>query len=122
MAQCFMSPLWPISHPIALLSAKYQEELKSIQTPSIDHKTHSLLTPVLGLVNPVANTIVRTTFAFTMMKGSDASNVIPTTSTAVVNTRINVGETCDDVQKHIQTRKVQFRAMRNHHEMTDLSQ
>ena len=61
-----------------------------------------LLTPVLGLVNPVANTIVRTTFAFTMMKGSDASNVIPTTSTAVVNTRINVGETCADVQKHIQ--------------------
>ncbi len=60
-----------------------------------------LLKPVFGLVNPILNSLLRTTFAFTQMKGSDAPNVIPVKAEAVVNCRINIGQTRADVLKHI---------------------
>ncbi len=60
-----------------------------------------ILKPVLGLINPLLNSTMRTTFAFTQLKGSDAPNVIPVKASAVVNVRINIGETREDVVKHI---------------------
>lgn len=61
-----------------------------------------LLKFVLGIVNPLTNSILRTTFAFTQMEGSTAPNVIPTKATAIVNTRININETKEEVQAYIQ--------------------
>ncbi len=60
-----------------------------------------LLKPVLGLINPLLNSTMRTTFAFTQLQGSDAPNVIPVKASAVVNVRINIGETREDVLKHM---------------------
>lgn len=62
-----------------------------------------LLKFALCTVNPLTNALIRTTFAFTQMQGSDAPNVIPVKSTAIVNTRINIGETQESVKKHIQS-------------------
>lgn len=61
-----------------------------------------LLKAVLTLVNPITNSILRTTFAFTQMEGASAPNVIPTKATAVVNCRINIGQTQKEVKEHIQ--------------------
>lgn len=61
-----------------------------------------LLKTVLSLVNPITNSILRTTFAFTQMEGASAPNVIPTKATAVVNCRINIGQTQEQVKEHIQ--------------------
>lgn len=61
-----------------------------------------LLKKVLSMVNPITNSILRTTFAFTQMEGASAPNVIPTKATAVVNCRINIGQTQEQVKKHIQ--------------------
>lgn len=61
-----------------------------------------LLKKVLTMVNPITNSILRTTFAFTQMEGASAPNVIPTKATAVVNCRINIGQTQEEVKKHIQ--------------------
>ncbi len=60
-----------------------------------------LLKFVLGKVNPITNSIIRTTFAFTQMQGSSAPNVIPKTSSAVVNVRINIGQTQEEVKNYI---------------------
>ena len=61
-----------------------------------------LLRWLLSKVNPVTNSIVRTTFAFTQLQGSSAPNVIPVTSKAVVNVRINIGQTQKEVKEYIQ--------------------
>ena len=65
-----------------------------------------ILAPVVkfALANlmPVTNSAVRTTFAFTQLQGADAPNVIPTTTKAVVNVRVNIGQTLDEVKKYIQ--------------------
>lgn len=47
------------------------------------------------------NAMLRTTFAFTMCKGSDAPNVIPQEASAVVNVRILPGDTIEEVIEHI---------------------
>ncbi|MBO4539217.1 MAG: M20/M25/M40 family metallo-hydrolase [Clostridia bacterium] len=61
-----------------------------------------ILKPALGMINPLLNSAMRTTFAFTQLQGSDAPNVIPVKASAVVNVRINIGETRKDVMNHIQ--------------------
>lgn len=60
-----------------------------------------LLKPVLTRINPLTNSILRTTIAFTMMNGATAANVIPVKSSAVMNVRINPGQTNADVLHHI---------------------
>lgn len=60
-----------------------------------------LLKPVLSAVNPLTNSILRTTIAFTKLEGSTAPNVIPVKASAVMNVRINAGETSSDVIHHI---------------------
>ena len=61
-----------------------------------------LLRFALSRVNPVTNAAVRTTFGFTQLQGADAPNVIPPKATAVVNVRINIGHTQEEVKKYIQ--------------------
>ncbi|MCD8176334.1 MAG: M20/M25/M40 family metallo-hydrolase [Tannerellaceae bacterium] len=63
-----------------------------------------LLKPVLlkTLSNsPATNALVRTTTAFTMMKGSDANNVVSAVSELTMNFRILPGETVEDVINHV---------------------
>ena len=52
--------------------------------------------------NPNANALIRTTTALTMMKGSEAPNVISSTAEVVVNFRLLPGDTVADVTAHVQ--------------------
>ncbi len=58
------------------------------------------------------NALLRTTVAFTQMKGSSASNVIPPECSMVSNIRINPNETVDDVlneiSKKVKDKKVEI--------------
>ena len=64
-----------------------------------------ILAPVLKCVLcsiSFTNAVMRTTFAFTQMEGSTAVNVIPAKSTAIVNVRINFGQTHEQVKNYMQ--------------------
>ena len=65
-----------------------------------------ILSPILKCamckVSPLTNSLMRTTFAFTELKGSDAPNVIPNKASAVVNVRINLGQSVAEVKKYMQ--------------------
>lgn len=50
---------------------------------------------------PMTNALVRTTFAPTMLWGSDARNVIPKEAKANINYRMITGETADDVKAYL---------------------
>ena len=52
--------------------------------------------------NPNANALIRTTTALTMMKGSEAPNVISSTAEVVVNFRLLPGDTVAAVTAHVQ--------------------
>ena len=58
-----------------------------------------IFSPVLDLIGRKTggelNALMRTTCAFTQMKGSDGMNVIPTNARMVANLRINPGETVE---------------------------
>ena len=64
-----------------------------------------LFLPVLDLIckkgGGEMNALLRTTIAFTQMKGSAASNVIPPEATLVSNIRINPAESVESVTAHI---------------------
>ncbi|HOO22097.1 MAG TPA: M20/M25/M40 family metallo-hydrolase [Clostridia bacterium] len=60
-----------------------------------------LLKLLLVIIHPIGNSFLRTTFAFTQIEGSNAPNVIPPSAKAVVNCRINIGQTQADVEKHM---------------------
>ena len=47
------------------------------------------------------NAAIRTTTAITMLKGSDAYNVLPTEATAIGTFRILPGDTIEDVKNHV---------------------
>ncbi|GHV81530.1 carboxypeptidase S [Spirochaetia bacterium] len=62
-----------------------------------------LFRPVLLKIlskNPSTNALIRTTFAVTMAKASDAPNVLPQKAEAVVNVRLLSGDTTDSVAAH----------------------
>lgn len=65
-----------------------------------------ILSPILKFamckVSPLTNSLMRTTFAFTELKGSDAANIIPNKASAVVNVRINLGQSVAEVKKYMQ--------------------
>ncbi|MFI3229303.1 MAG: M20/M25/M40 family metallo-hydrolase [Bacillota bacterium] len=61
-----------------------------------------LLLKILSIANPMTNGLIRTTLAPTQAKGADAPNVLPPKATANINCRINIGETYEDAQAHIQ--------------------
>ena len=48
------------------------------------------------------NALMRTTVAFTQMKGSNATNVVPTDATMVSNVRLNPMDTMDSAKKYIE--------------------
>ncbi|MBQ0101571.1 MAG: M20/M25/M40 family metallo-hydrolase [Firmicutes bacterium] len=60
-----------------------------------------LLARVLTKFSPTANSMVRTTLCFTMAKGSDASNVIPTEAYVVGNMRLSHHDKKEDVMKKL---------------------
>ena len=60
-----------------------------------------LLRLILAKANPVTNALIRTTFATTMIWGSDARNTIPGEVKLNVNFRLLSGDTIDDVLKHL---------------------
>ena len=51
---------------------------------------------------PSTNALIRTTTALTMAKGSDASNVLPTSAEITVNFRTLPGDMIEDVKKHVE--------------------
>lgn len=84
-----------------------------------------LLKPILCKVDPSTNALLRTTMAVTMLEGSKAANVIPDESSCVINCRTNIGQTAEDVVKHISAAagkgcKVELLPT-GHHEPTKMS-
>lgn len=57
---------------------------------------------VFTLAAPMTNALVRTTFAPTMLWGSDARNVIPKEARANINYRMITGETADEVKAYLE--------------------
>lgn len=53
--------------------------------------------------NPMLNMLCRTSFAFTMAKGSDAANVMPTKASFTVNCRLLEGDTIESVKAYLQS-------------------
>lgn len=60
-----------------------------------------LLLKIMSKIPPAAS-LVRTTTAVTMSKGSPAANVLPEKASAVINFRIMPGESIADVRRHIE--------------------
>lgn len=62
--------------------------------------------PVLDLICRKAggnlNALMRTTFAFTQMRGSAAPNVIPPSAEVIINVRLNPEDTVDDVMDYLE--------------------
>ena len=61
-----------------------------------------LLTKVLPKINPFGRALLSTTIAFTMMKGSDAENVIPAEAWVIANLRTHPIQGVDDSFKVIE--------------------
>ncbi len=61
-----------------------------------------LLKLVLTLVSPFTNGLMRTTLAPTQMKGAHTPNTLAPVATGTVNSRINTGETVEQVKDYIQ--------------------
>ena len=61
-----------------------------------------LMKPILLRISPAVAAMLRTTMAFTVLHGSDAANVMPDESYAIVNCRVNLGESVADVKTHMQ--------------------
>ena len=61
-----------------------------------------LVKPILLRISPAVASMLRTTMAFTVLHGSDAANVMPDESYAIVNCRVNLGEKVADVKTHMQ--------------------
>lgn len=61
-----------------------------------------LVKPILLRLSPAVASMLRTTMAFTVLHASDAANVMPDESYAIVNCRVNLGEKVEDVKAHMQ--------------------
>lgn len=92
-----------VTPPVAM----FLETVKSIELPEDIRKrlAEAAQKPAESLDilsgNPVLNALVRTTTAVTMMRGSEASNVISPVSEVVVNFRILHGDTVESVTEHV---------------------
>lgn len=60
-----------------------------------------LLLKIMTKIPPAAS-LVRTTTAVTMSKGSPAANVLPEKASVIINFRIMPGESIEDVRRHIE--------------------
>lgn len=61
-----------------------------------------LLKKALSIVNPMTNSLVRTTLAPTQLMGSGAPNVLPPKAVANINCRLNPGDTAESVRDYLQ--------------------
>jgi carboxypeptidase PM20D1 len=64
-------------------------------------RSRALLTRLLLAAGPETAAMARTTVAVTTLSGSPALNVVAATATAGVNIRILVGDTSEDVLRHV---------------------
>lgn len=92
-----------MSEPVAKLFdtlGRYASPLFRMLYANID-----VFMPVLDLIcrktGGNLNALMRTTIAFTQMKGSAAPNVIPSTAEVVLNVRVNPEDTVDDVMAYL---------------------
>lgn len=60
-----------------------------------------LLKKILLLIGGEPAALVRTTFAFTMLEGSEANNVLPAVAKATINIRVAPFNTIDEILAHI---------------------
>jgi carboxypeptidase PM20D1 len=92
--------------PTKELAAKLAPHMKFL--PRLVLSNRDILSPILKFAlakaHPVSAALVKTTFAPTMAKGSDAANVLPPYAEAIINCRIISGETSERVLKHIRKR------------------
>ncbi len=85
------------------------KEMFTSMAPHMKGKTFFLknietLFPIIKNVlakNPVTNSLIRTTIAFTMTGGGDAPNVLPQNAWAIANLRILQGDSIDSTIEHI---------------------
>lgn len=61
-----------------------------------------LLKPILLKASPEVASLLRTTMAITVLQASEAANVMPDESYAIVNCRVNTGESTEDVKRHME--------------------
>lgn len=87
-----------------------------------------ILSPLIKLVlskaSPVTNSLIRTTFAATKLKGSDAVNVLPPSATANINCRININENSQMALRHIRKvvgKDIEVKLLEGHAEPTPVS-
>ncbi len=60
-----------------------------------------LVKKLFSVMGGETNAMLRTTFAFTQLKGSDAQNVLPALAEANINVRIAINHTTEDVVNHL---------------------
>ena len=61
-----------------------------------------LMKPLLCVVSPFTNCLMRTTLAPTQAEGASTPNTLPGVARGTINARINTGESVESVQAHIQ--------------------
>lgn len=61
-----------------------------------------ILKPLLCLISPFTNCLMRTTSATTQLKGASTPNTLPGVASANVNCRINIDETVESTLAHLQ--------------------
>lgn len=61
-----------------------------------------LLTKLLPVINPYGRALLSTTIAFTMISGSEAENVIPSTATLICNVRTHPAQGIESTMKALQ--------------------
>ena len=67
-----------------------------------------LLTKLLPIINPYGNAMLSTTIAYTMMKGSDAENVIPNEAYVLLNCRTHPIQDITSTQNALSKRAKKF--------------
>lgn len=91
---------YPVNMLIKAVSPKADFKFKLLMANADIFKP--LLKPILLKLSPEVASLLRTTMAITVLHASDSANVMPDESYAIVNCRINTGETTEDVKRHIQ--------------------
>ena len=61
-----------------------------------------LMKPLLCVISPFTNCLMRTTLAPTQAEGASTPNTLPGVARGTINARINTGESVESVQAHIQ--------------------
>jgi carboxypeptidase PM20D1 len=87
-----------LTPPVLAMLQNVAPEMGGVTAFAVRHANifGGLLTSVLSK-GPTTNAMIRTTFAATMAKASDAANVLPQSATVTVNVRLLSGDTVESV-------------------------